>query len=466
MDDRSFAADWTNQTTAHPLGLAVLVVLGLLLLVLPRRYAPLTLIVMACFVAPAQRIVVAGLDFDFLRIMVLCGWTRILIRGEARGLIWKPIDTAIVAWATVGLLAFTILYGDFTNFVNRLGFMSDAVGMYFMFRILVRDWLDLERIVFSFIIVSIPVLIAFTIERLTGRNAFAVLGGVPEVTTIREGRLRCQGAFAHPIMAGCFFAALMPLFAARWWQSGAARKSAIIGLACAAIIVVMTASSTPAMGVVIGLLGGCMYWFRRRLRLIRWGAVVALLGLHLIMNAPVWHLISRINVVGGSTGWHRYYLIDQAIENVGEWWLLGTASTAHWGYGLHDVTNQYVLEGVRGGLLTLGFFVVTIALAFRGVGQRLRLVRHDTRLAACVWAIGVSLFVHCVCFLSVSYFGQIRLLWYLTLAMAGSLTPAAAAAGATLRRARAATPSLRPARSGLQPVTDVHQSSPLTPADR
>jgi hypothetical protein len=39
------------------------------------------------------------------------------------------------------------------------------------------------------------------------------------------------------------------------------------------------------------------------------------------------------------------------------------------------------------------------------------------------WAVGVSLFVHCMNFLAVSYFGQIMMMWYFALAIAISLDP-------------------------------------------
>ena len=41
---------------------------------------------------------------------------------------------------------------------------------------------------------------------------------------------------------------------------------------------------------------------------------------------------------------------------------------------------------------------------------------------AMAWALGVSLFIHCVIFIGVSYFGQSMMLWYLMLAMIGSLS--------------------------------------------
>ena len=45
--------------------------------------------------------------------------------------------------------------------------------------------------------------------------------------------------------------------------------------------------------------------------------------MHVLMKQPVWHLLSRVDVAGGSTGWHRYHLVDKFIENWREWWLLG-----------------------------------------------------------------------------------------------------------------------------------------------
>lgn len=433
MENALLVKDVAGQTMLHPVGLIAVIVLGVAVLALPRRWAVLPMIVMACFIAPTQRIVIATLDFDLLRIMVVFGWVRLLVRGEARGLAWKPIDTAVVCWSLAGAAAYTILYGTTSAFVNRLGAMFDAAGMYFMFRLLVTDWRDLERVIMGFIVISVPVAIAFTYEQLTRHNIFSVFGGVPATTIARQGRLRCQGAFAHPIMAGCFFASLMPLFAARWWAGGAARKAAIVGLLAAGTTVVMTASSTPVMAVLFGMFGGAMFLVRDKLRIIRWGTVLLLLILHFVRDKPVWHLISRINVVGGSTGWHRYHLMDEAIKRFDEWCLCGVESTGHWGMGLLDVTNQYILEGVRGGILTLVLFVLILVLAFRGIGQRLRLVTQTPAHIALVWAIGVSLFVHCASFISVSYFGQIKLLWYLTLAIIGSITPTATLVQATLR---------------------------------
>ncbi len=71
------------------------------------------------------------------------------------------------------------------------------------------------------------------------------------------------------------------------------------------------------------------------------------------MEAPVWHLISRVSLASGSTSYFRYQLIDHFFRRFSEWAVVGTRSTAHWFWGAQDITNQYILEAVRGGLVTL-----------------------------------------------------------------------------------------------------------------
>ena len=162
------------------------------------------------------------------------------------------------------------------------------------------------------------------------------------------------------------------------------------------------------------------------MQLVRWGLIGTLTLLHLIMKNPVWHLIARIDFVGGSTGWHRFNLFDQFLRRFGEWWLIGTQSTAHWGEGLEDVTNQFVLEGATGGLLTLCIFVAIVVLAFREVGLLRQGVQESRWREALAWSFGVALFVHVTAFFAVSYFAQIIVIWYLLLATIVSirLTPA------------------------------------------
>ncbi|MDM8007799.1 MAG: hypothetical protein QUV05_16790 [Phycisphaerae bacterium] len=382
------------------------------------------MIFMACLIPSAQRVVILTLDFNLLRLLVLVGWIRVLRRNESVVLWWRRLDTAMLLWVISSTAIYTLRQGSLSALTNRLGMSFDAMGMYFLFRCLIRSWGDVRCIAAACALISIPVAVAFLIESQTGRNAFSVFGGVPAITVARGVHLRCQGAFSHPVLAGCFWASLMPLIGAHWWAGGKTRIWTLMGLANSAVIVFLSFSSTPLAAVAFGIVGAAFFPLRSYMRWVRWGVLLAVLILHMVMRAPVWHLLARIDLVGGSTGWHRFFLIDQTIRRFSEWWLLGTASTAHWGGNLFDVTNQYVLMCVQGGLVTLLLFVYMIACAFAGVGRLWRTSDPMTAQIMVAWSFGVCLFVHCVSFMAGSYFGQIVMIWYLLLAMIASLDPA------------------------------------------
>jgi hypothetical protein len=272
---------------------------------------------------------------------------------------------------------------------------------------------------------------------------------------MREGRMRCQGAFAHPIIAGCFWASLLPLAAALWWQGAANRMWAILGSITFVGIVLLSASSTPVMGVIFAVFGGAMFFVRWWMKYILAFVLLLSVGLHFSMKAPIWHLISRITIAKGNTGYHRFMLIDSAIHRFNEWALFGTRTTAHWFWGGQDVTNQYLLEGVRGGFITLVLFIATIWLCFRATGRMWRAWKHDRAKVILAWALGVSLFVHCTNFIGVSYFGQGVFVWYLLLAMIGSLdemTRKAVRESATSLRANMARAAMSTVLRPIAPV--------------
>jgi hypothetical protein len=419
-----WVTEWSKHTELHPLGLVAIIVLGIAMLIVSRRWAVLPITITACFIAAAQRIVIFGGDFSLLRIIVLFGWARLLLWNEFNGFKWKTVDTFMILWAISGTMAQTLLEGTVAAFINRMGVSYDAVGMYFLFRCLIRNWQDVDYVLRGFILVSIPLAVAFAVEHATGHNAFAFFGGVPAITVIRDGKLRCQGAFSHPILAGCFWASIIPLFAARFIAVPAKRFWTVIGMGCAALVVLFCASSTPVMAILFGVVGACFFSLRYRMRVVRWGLLLILVALHIVMKAPVWHLISRVDIFSGSTGWHRFQVIDQAVIHFNEWWMLGTLSTRNWS-AVHagDITNQFVLEGVRGGVVTLILLITIISLSFRTIGRLWRIAGNDRYHLLMSWALGVSLFVHIMSFFAVSYFGQIIMIWYLLLAIIASLDP-------------------------------------------
>lgn len=417
-------AIWHDATFVHPMALVALFGLGIWHLLAPRRTALLPLLLLVCCIPSAQRIVLAGADFTLLRLMVLVGLTRVIARGELSTIRPQRIDLCYSLWVLIGSLVYVLQRGDAAAAMYVLGTSMDMLGAYAVTRALVRTAEDLRSLVRGMAIIAVPVAIAFACELATQRNPFAFFGGVPELTAVREDRLRCQGAFAHPILAGVFWASVFALLTGGtvcrqrppWtrWLFG-------LGAACSLFVVFASASSTPVLGIAAAFLFWLCWPVRHLMRHVFLAAPFLLLVVHFMMEAPVWHLVSRMSAVGGSTGYHRFVLIDGAIRHLNEWWLVGTSWTGHWSehFQTWDITNQYIFEGVRGGIWRLGLFCILIYLVARSIAtaQGRAQTKADRFL---LWGLGASLFVHCVCFIGVSYFGQIQYLWYMTLAIGAS----------------------------------------------
>jgi hypothetical protein len=62
-------------------------------------------------------------------------------------------------------------------------------------------------------------------------------------------------------------------------------------------------------------------------------------------------------------------------------------------------------------------FIWILVIGFRTIGQGLRSVDDGSHAQKIIWALGAALFAHAFTFMSVSYFDQIIVAWYLLLAM-------------------------------------------------
>jgi len=415
-----------DQTTdISPLAAIILLAMVSLTWTLPRRFAFCPLLILTCLMPLGQELVLLGLHFPLFRIVLLVGMLRAVFKGEAAQLKWTRLDKMFACWVLVSVVFGTMAKPSMELFVNRMGDAYTAVGAYYYFRCVIVDFEDIVTSVRTLALASLPLAACMLVESNTGHNPFSAFGGVPVLSPLREGHVRCQGAFRHAILAGTFGATLVPLCMALWFYRPQYRRLAVAAL-IAALVITVTARSSGALIALCAGVGGLMFWkWRGYLRMIRWGVVIVLLGLSLVMNAPVWYLLARLSNIAGGGGWHRAFLIDQAVAHFNEWWLFGTTYTANWGpageviaadTNMMDITNHFIDEGVKGGVLKLGLFLTIIVMCFRGIGRKLRSKVAESPAGFFIWALGVTLFAHCLSFLSVTYFDQIIVVWYWLLA--------------------------------------------------
>ena len=416
--DTRFGSAAVEQSFVNPLGLGFTILMGVLLIALPRKYALVPVIMLTCFMSMGQVIVVMGLHFNMIRVLALFGWARLLVRGEIRALKLNSIDKALLWWTLSSVVINTLLWRTSEAFTNRLGQAYNALGMYFLFRFLVRDFGDVKRAFKIAAVCIIPLAAAMVQERVTGRDPFAVFGVRNAIVQVRDGALRCSGPFEVPMLAGTFAATLLPFFVALWQQGRADRLLSGLAILSSATIIFTTSSSGPYLTALVAVVGLLLWPWRKYMRALRWAVALVLIVLQLIMKSPVWFVLAKIDLVSGSTGFHRAYLIDRAVATFSQWWMLGTRTTAIFGEQLHgDITNEYVWQGVNGGILTLILFILIIVNCFRGIGRIEARADVPLPMRRCAWAMGAALFAHVITFLSISYFDQNFVNWYLLLAL-------------------------------------------------
>ncbi|MGA7931547.1 MAG: hypothetical protein WCA20_36820 [Candidatus Sulfotelmatobacter sp.] len=410
-------------TSVHPAILAIMVLSIVLMFVVPRKYVLAPLLLLSILSPMGQFVMVGPFHFQIFRILLVFAWVRLLWErygsgGQSFGIRISVVDKAVILYTVTSVICYTLLWQRSEAFFDEVGKMYNVLGFYFVFRYFIRDKKDIERTLKVLVVAALMVAAAMFNEQLTGRNVLAVFGGVPEHTAMREGYLRAQGPFTVYLTAGAFGATILPLFLCLWHRGGS-RLMAALGIVAALTITITSRTSTAMSACIAAMVGIAMWPLREKMRLVRWSIVVILVGLHLVMKAPVWSLIARVDIVGGSTGWHRFKIVDNFIRHFWDWWLLGSNNYWTWegGDDMWDAANQYVSTGETSGLLPLIFFLAAVVYCFKYLGKARKAVGNDVRRAWFLWLLGVALFSNLVAFMGISYYDQTCVYWYAVLAM-------------------------------------------------
>jgi len=403
---------------------ALLFGLVMVLLFAPRRWALLAMIAGVFFLTQGHFIDMGGLSLTPIRFLEIAGFARVLLRRELSR--WRPnvVDGLLLLVYTYSAIVWSLRAHTFGFF--QLASAIDPVLCYFIFRGLLKDLGELRWFLRAFLLLLVPFTALVLVERVTGQSPFVVVGAASEIY-FREGKARCQGTFRHAILMGSVAASFFALYGGLWlgaWR----RKEAMLGAVLCAALVVMSNSGGPLTSLLAALLGVAAWKLRGRMSLIRRVVTVLLLFLIVFMKAPIWYLPFKISEVVGGGGFHRGMLMEQAWNDMGRWWLVGMDSqdTARWfPYVLAavqgaDVTNEFLMFGLRAGLAALVLLIALLTKAFGRLGDTLRQARLSPSMTSAdegaLWGLGVALFVHAVSWLGVGYFDQSYVIWILHIA--------------------------------------------------
>jgi hypothetical protein len=403
----------------HPAVMVALLIAILLILLMHKKNGIVPVLLIAFLVPLGQQIIIGGVHVLALRIVILVALIRSLFsKGKWFAGGFGTFDKVFSLWTFFHVITFLLLFSFApAAVVNQFGFLWDALGGFLAMRFLIQDEEDVSRAIKTFAYIAAILAVCMLNERFRMQNIFGFLGGdVRIVPEMRDGLVRAQATFAHPLLAGTFGATILPLFFLLW-RAGKSKAVAAMGMISATIMVVCASSSTPLLAYAAGIGAMCFWPFRKTMRLWRWGIVFVLLGMNMIMKAPVWFVIGHISLFGSSSSDHRAYLIDMFIRHFSDWWLVGTNSAGTWGWDMWDTSNQYVAEGESGGLAVFVCFIAMISICFSRIGKARKAVEGDRAKEWYFWVLGAALFSHAIGFFGISYFDQTRMSWYALLVM-------------------------------------------------
>ena len=416
-----------SETFLSPPVMLLVLLAGVAVLCLPRSKAIVPFLFTALLIPTDQVLLVGSFHFPVVRLLLVFGYLRVLKNALSGNKVLgggiNGIDKAFLVLVVVSVINGNLLWRAMGEFYFQLGEMYSAIGSYFLLRYLIQDDEDVRRALRTIACVAAIVAVVMIGEQSTGTNyLYKSLGGARAGlgVVMRDDHIRAMGSFAHPNLAGTFGGFMFPLFVGLWSRKEPLdRKYAIVGLLSSLTIPFATGSSTALFGLMGGIVALCFWPLRRRMRIIRWIVALTLITLHIVMKAPVWHLISRVDLTGSSSSYHRFQLLNQCIIHFWDWVFIGTRDYGTWGWDMWDLSNQYVLIADQAGLIPLIAFLIILVLAFRYVGNARKAIATvgNGRMEFFMWTVGACIFANVVAFFGIGYFDQTVVAWYAILAM-------------------------------------------------
>lgn len=402
----------------NPFVAVCLLIAIILIMILPRAKAIIPFLAAFFFIPLTQVVVLAGFHFTVARILILAGLVRRATFGGPSSQGEYPggfvgVDRAVILWAVWAEIAFCLEFMETQAFINALGVLLETLGGYMVVRFLIPDGQAIRRTLKLLAVICVIQGVCMINEQITRFNVFGLLGGIPLAACIREGRVRSAGSLGA-LTAGPFAGVLVPMFLWLGTQRNS-RLAGFAGLGGATAMVITSNSSTSWMALGGSLLGLAFWPLRKQMRQVRWGLVATLVGLHMYMKAPVWALISRIDLTGSSSSYQRYILMDMTIRHFTDWWLIGTKDYVSRGWDSWDLCNQYVAVALTGGLLTLVFYITILKRSFARIGTARKLVNGDRKQEWLLWCLGSELFATVMTHFGINYVGHLLMGLYVLL---------------------------------------------------
>ena len=413
------------------------IICAVLAVALRPRYALAVYIIELLWFPEYLRFSIGTIDISVGRIVVAVLLIRCLSNDQIRSRFrWSQLDKLVALSMLVYIGIPLLTQPSFATLENRSGFLMDTWLAYMVTRLIITDRTKLICVIKCISIALIPLAFLGCMEAVTGWQPFVPLrrfipwapttGEVTrEVTrTVRWGLTRAVGPFSHPILFGSGLAMFLPLIYYLHHEKNYWRRLAYPLSAVTIVGALSSMSSGPWIMVIVIVFCLAMERYKQWAKPMIIFFILSCVFIEFFSNRTFYHVVFSYASMLGGAGWHRARMIDLAISHFGEWWLAGYGTrTINWGMFSSargtDVTNQYLVVGLRYGLIGMILLCVVLFTAFRGLVSAHKKVKHPV-MKSLYWALGSILFSVAIVWTSVSFFGQLMPLFYCVLGIIGS----------------------------------------------
>ncbi|MEJ2647394.1 MAG: hypothetical protein P8016_03160 [Sedimentisphaerales bacterium] len=415
--------------------LAIAVVLAVLVLTVRPRHAFVIYIGALLWYPSFLAISIGTIDIMIGRVVVAVLFLRCLCDDRIRSRFkWSRLDKW-VTWSIVIYIGITLAVRPTWSIVeNRGGFFMDTWLSYMVARFIITDKAKLISIIKCVGIILLPLALLGCIESITGWQPFVPLRRFrpwnPQVgmTTVgsRWGFTRAVGPFSHPILFGGCFAMFLPLLWYLRYQKKDWKNLAYIFAGAAVIGALSSMSAGPWIMTIVIVFSLIMERHKKWVKPAFISFVLLCIVIQLASSTAFYYVFAKYGSRLGGAGMHRAILIDVAIRHFDQWWLVGTKGRdPGWGPYLGmtwtDVTNEYILAGIRYGIAGVIVLCGVLTVAFKQIiSSYKKAQKKETR--SLYWALGTILFAIAVVWISVSFFGQLISLFYAMLGIISAST--------------------------------------------
>ncbi len=371
------------------------------------------------------------LDISATRIIIVPLMIKCLADSRIRqSFQWCWLDTCLVICMFVFSVVFFINNPTRQGLENRSGFFLNTIFVYFTVRLCLRDRSELITVAKWMGIILLPLAFLGMFEAITDvRYFYALRKYCPWFThepnlPPRWGFTRAVGPFAHPVTFGMSFCMFLPLVYWLRHQKGAWRQFAYPLSGLLVLGAVSSFSSGPAVMLIVVFICLALELMKGMVKPFLIFVVFSIIFISIASNRTFYHVIASYGNLLGGAGYHRAKLIDNAIADIGDWWLKGYGGKdPGWGPSLGmsftDMTNEFILDIYFYGLWGLIAFCVVLACALLMLIQIYK-NNPGPLWRSYVWALSSALISLIITFNSIGMLGEMTILFYYFLGLIGS----------------------------------------------